>query len=233
MLYGAGHAPPIQPVKTGQVLGPGTFSAGNDGVLFLSSFDGSELRLGEAGTLTYDGDDRLCRMEGPGMNVRSNFHLRQGKLLVTIKVASQPPHCYHVALTHAQASMADGQCVMCMHGAGTYLYVARGQLAVTGDADPNANPLAHGGPVYGARPGSVPPLAPMQPDRTQVLVGNGKVGVVGVDGGVRMLPLSALAAGTQTCLLAGLEPDVDGSGKASNGPDAGSPPQPNVVSPAQ
>ncbi len=229
----------MQPVKAGQKLGPGRFSAGNDGVLFLSAFDGSELRLGETGTLTYDGDDHLCRMEGPGMNLRSNFHLQQGKLQVTIKLAARPPHCYHVGLRHGQASMANGQCVMCMHGGGTYFYVARGSLAVSTHADRDARPLTEDEPIYGATPAAVPALQPLQPDRTQVLIGNGQVGVINVDGRLQMLPLSALAAGTQTCLLAGLEPHVaEGNGKASNGPDVGDPPihrppQRLVVSPPQ
>jgi hypothetical protein len=226
VLYGAGDAIPLQSVKAGQKLGPGQFSVGNDGILFLSSFDGSELRLGESGTLTYDGDDHLCRMDGPGMNLRSNFHLKQGKLQITIRFAAQPPHCYHVLLKHGQASMANGQCVMCMHGDGTYLYVARGSLAVSGDTEPEANPVAEGEPIYGAKPGTVPTLKPLQPDRTQLLVGNGQVGVVSVDGGMRMQPLSALAAGTQTCLLSNLEPNVveGGGGMKSTGPDTSGPP---------
>ncbi len=47
-----------------------------------------------------------------------------------------------------------------------------------------------------------------------------------VDGGMRMQPLSALAAGTQTCLLSNLEPNVveGGGGMKSTGPDTSGPP---------
>jgi hypothetical protein len=44
VLFGAG-AVPWKLVKAGERFGAGTFSAGSNGILYLSTFDGSELRL--------------------------------------------------------------------------------------------------------------------------------------------------------------------------------------------
>jgi hypothetical protein len=244
ILYGAGGGLPTQVVKSGQEFGPGTFSAGNDGILYLSAFDGSELRLSETGTLTYDGDDRLGPREGAERDARSNFHLRQGKAQITIRFTTAP-HWYHLVLSRATASIAQGQAVMCMHGTGTYVFVARGRLAVTDEPAPppvskprrEPEPIKPIGPFYGAVPAGHDTLASPAADQTQWLVGNGKVGVIGIDGDLRIEPLSALTAGTQTCLLAGFKPAMaEGAAKATD-PDTDAVPRKfrrfPVVSPTQ
>jgi hypothetical protein len=223
VLYGARDERPTVAVRAGQAFGPGTFSAGTNGILYLSAFDGSELRLSETGTLHYDGDDQLCRLEGPGGNLRSNFHLLQGKAQITIRFPARPRHCYQVKLRKASASTAQGQCVMCMHGASTFLFVARGRLMVT--TEPGPDPLVlDREPTYGAVPVMGGGLASSPADRPQILVGDGTVGVIGIDGHLHSEALSSLSAGTQTCLLSGLHLHVVEGGGKSTGPDSENPP---------
>ena len=132
-------APPGRVVKAGERFGAGTFSAASNGILYLSTFEGSELRLGESGTLRYDAIEDKCLVEHPP-GARSTFKLLQGKLEVNIKVPSRPIHCYRITLAHAQASVGQGQCVLCMHGGGTFVYVARGQTMISGEDTPDLVP---------------------------------------------------------------------------------------------
>jgi hypothetical protein len=228
VLFRAGTEPG-RAVTAGLRLGAGTFSAAANGILYLSTYEGSELRLGESGTLRYDGMEDRCPLEKPS-GLRSTFHLLAGKLEVTIKVPTQPPHCYRIILPRAQASVSRGQCVMCMHGQDTFIYVARGQTIVTGGNPPEPIPAVQVGPLFGAVPGAGQGLAALAPaGGSQILIGSGRVGTIDVDGRLGNQPLSAVTASTQTCLLAGFNPDVAaGSGKKSGfSPDA------SIVSPTQ
>jgi hypothetical protein len=163
---------------------------------------------------------------------RSTFHLLAGKLQVNIRYSATPPHCYDIVLAKAQAAMSQGQCVICMHGSGTYIFVARGNMMVTSNP-PDGSPLEEPEtPLYGALPNAAPAgLHPIQQDKGRMLIGNGQVGSIDVNGGVNVRPLSGVAAATQTCLLAGFNPKVADSGgkKAGFSPDASS--TPTVVIP--
>ena len=233
VLFGPKNMLPMLPVRTGQRLGAGLFSCAGNGILYLSTFDGSELRLSESGTLRYDATDDLCRMERQN-GKRSTFRLLKGKVQINIKFPTTPPHCYHVILPQAEAAVSHGQCVMCMHGGGTFLFVSHGNVVVT-DREPT-NPLQDlHTPIYGALPTTSPAagpartLTPIRADHSQIVVGNGQVGVIGIDGDLRVQPLSALSAATQSCLLAGFNPAVvaGGSGKKSSPDDS------DVVSPSE
>lgn len=206
VLYGAGDAAPSVPVTAGQRLTEGTFAAAANGILYLSTFAGSELRLAEAGTLRFYGVEEPCPMADHAGR-RSTFRLLGGKLRVTIRNPESPPHCYRIVLAGGSASVESGLCVMCSHGAGTYLFVARGAT------------LLAGVPLQGAprEPGAMALAPERQPaaavHRPAMLTGNGNVGWLGGDGVVVVQPLSAIGAAAQTCLLAGLQPDLAASGK--------------------
>ncbi len=230
-LYGALDSEPKQSVAAGQTFGPGTFSVAAAGIVYLTSFDGSELRLSDGGTLHYEGDDTAPQ----GNTLRSNYRMRQGKLLLTIRLAPQPPHRYRVVLPSASAGLDGGQCVICMHGEDTLIFVARGEVAVRRAPAQQAagpSPAKKGEPLFGALPesGGAPET---ETDGPKTLVANGKVGVVNVQGDMHVVPLSALQASSQTCLLSSFkEKGGGGSAKAGTGPDAGTIAGP-VVSPTQ
>ena len=149
VLYGAGDRAPTCRSRRGRRLAAGTFSAAANGILYLSTFSGSELRLAEAGTLRFDGVEEPCPMT-IAWAWRSTFRLLGGKLRVTIRNPESPPHCYRIVLPGGSASVESGLCVMCNHGGGTYLFVARGVTLLTGmpqkDAllKPEAAPLSRG-----------------------------------------------------------------------------------------
>ena len=205
VLYGAGDSTPTVPVKAGQVLGPGTFSASSNGILYLSTFTGSDLRLAEAGTLHFDGVEEPCRMEH-AIGRRSIFRLLQGKLRVTIRYPETPPRCYRIVLTRGAASVESGQCVMCMHGDGTYLYVARGVTWLAGSGRPAA---PAGVEIRASTPALRSEVIVQKPVRIEA---TGSVGLLDSDGTVRVRPLSVVSTATQNCLLAGFKPDTAGGG---------------------
>ena len=168
VLYGAGDAAPSVPVQAGQRLTEGTFAAAANGILYLSTFAGSELRLAEAGTLRFYGVEEPCPMADHAAR-RSTFRLLGGKLQMTIRNPASPPHCYHIVLAGGGASVGSGQCVMCIHGTGTYMFVSRGAT------------LLAGVPLQGAprEPGAMALAPERQPaaadHRRAMLAGNGKV----------------------------------------------------------
>jgi hypothetical protein len=205
--YGAGDSRPTVPVKAGQRLSAGIFSASDNGVVYLSTFAGSELRLGQSGTLRFEGTEKPCQM-GHTAGVRSTFHLMQGRLRVTIHYTGLPAHCYRVELQHGIASVESGQCVMCMHGFGTYIYVARGVTVMANAAQPAAvQSVVLSAPRVPAE-NTARAVTPVT--TTRVLTGNGNVGMVEADGSAQVEPLSAISTGEQNCLLAGL--NAEGSG---------------------
>jgi hypothetical protein len=204
--YGAGDSQPTVPVKAGQRLSAGIFSASDNGVVYLSTFAGSELRLGQSGTLRFEGTEEACQM-GHAASRRSTFRLMQGRLRVTLHYIGPPAHCYRIELEHGIAFVESGQCVMCMHGFGTYIYVARGVTLMA-----NAAQLAPVSAVTlsAARVTTRSEIATTPAIATKVLTGNGNVGVVGTNGSEQVEPLSAISLGEQNCLLAGL--NAEGAG---------------------
>jgi hypothetical protein len=225
VLYGAGSRTPGMPVKTGQTLAAGTFSAAPNGILYLSTFSGSELRLAESGTLRFDGVEERCPL-GHQMGNRSTFRLLAGKLRVTIRHPESPPHCYRIVLTRGSASVESGQCVMCMHGEGTFIYVARGvtMLAALNEPAPRTPPSS------GPEAVTITPVPQTQVviEKPAMLTGNGMVGVLERNGAIRVRPLASVSAATQNCLLAGFKADA-ASGDSAHPVDASGP----IVSPIQ
>jgi hypothetical protein len=243
VLYGPGDRTPSTPVKTGESLEAGTFSAAANGILCLSTFSGSELRLAEAGTLHFYGTEEFCHLERQAGN-RSTFRLLQGKLRVTIGQPATPPHFYRVMVQRgSNASVESGQCVMCLHGDGTYVFVARGRTILSG-----ANETAGSSIVPRTEGAAITRIEGAAEKPPIILTGNGKVGFLGWDGGIVIEPLSMIGAAAQTCLLTGLDLDAaDGRKRipvdASRRPfsvdsGAGPPPRPHfnrrfIVSPTQ
>jgi hypothetical protein len=225
VLYGAGDRTPTVPVKAGQTLQAGTFSADANGILYLSTFSGSELRLAESGMLRFDGVEEPCPV-GHDAGHRSTFRLRQGKLRITIRHPESPPHCYRILLTSGNASVESGQCVMCRHGEGTYIYVARGvtMLALSRASAPLAS-HPHGAETVAITP---VPHTDVVVEKPIMLTGNGSVAVLESGGAIRVRPLSTVSAATQNCLLAGFKADA-ASGNSAHPADASGP----VVSPTQ
>jgi hypothetical protein len=223
VLYGAGDRTPSVPVKAGQTLPAGTFSADANGILYLSTFSGSELRLAESGTLRFDGVEEPCPV-GHDAGHRSTFRLRQGKLRVTIRHPESPPHCYRIVLVSGSASVESGQCVMCRHGEGTYIYVARGVTMLARASAPLASP------PRGAEAVAITPVphTDVVVEKPIMLTGNGSVAVLESGGAIRVRALSAVSAATQNCLLAGFKADA-ASGDSAHPADASGP----VVSPTQ
>lgn len=247
VLYGAGRDTPSVPVKVGQILPAGNFSAAANGILYLSTFSGSELRLAEAGMLHFYGVEDPCPM-APSAGRRSTFRLLGGKLWVTIRDPETPPHCYRIMLKGGDASVESGQCVMCSHGDGTYLYVARGITLLSGSVGPTAGAHLLGAPINPEAVSIAPqPHTDVLAHKPTTLTGNGNVGWLDANGGIQMNSLSAIGAAAQSCLLAGLHIDAAASGgrnpvDASRRPftsDAGTAPAPVlhfqrfVVSPTQ
>ena len=206
-----GHLEP-QPVVVGQHLGAGTFTTGQEGGIDLTTFEGSSLRLGESAALHYDATDGIC-MVANGTGRRSTFHLLRGRLEVAIRFPTTPPHCYHVYLPHGEASVPRGECVMCQHGGNTYFYVAEGPTTVWGDPPPQSfsppDPaVMNPGPP--ASDGSPP--VPESHRLAQILVGNGRVGMLSIDGLLRVVPLATVATATQQCLLSGFNSSMGTTG---------------------
>jgi hypothetical protein len=210
VLYGAGDSAPSVPVKPGQTLEAGTFSAASNGILYLSTFPGSELRLAETGTLRFYGVEEPCPVENHAGH-RSTFRLLQGKLLVTIRHQETPPHCYRIVVRRGNASVESGQCVLCMHGDGTYVYVARGRTMLSEMGETS-------GLVPHPRSAEVAAIAPVRQTEIvierpfRMLTANGMIGLLQSDGSIRILPLAAVSAATQSCLLAGFKSDGAGGG---------------------
>jgi hypothetical protein len=203
VLYGAGAAVPRILIKAGQTLGPGTFCACTSGTLSLSAAPGSVLRLNEMGTLRFLGE--IPCATGPMPGTQSRFQLEQGKLTVMIREPGNPPHCYRVDLHRGSLLMETGLCVMCMHGDGSYVFLARGRASLQSTT-------------------TAAKTAVMS------LSGNGKVGVLANDGEVEVRPLWTVASATQNCLLAGFKPDGAGGSLGGSHPvDANA----AIVSPIQ
>ena len=222
VLYGAGEGQPGTPVKVGQLLNAGTFSASGNGILYLSTFAGSELRLAESGTLRFNGVEQpVERSTGH----RSVFRLLAGKLRVTIRYQQSPPHSYRIELTRGSASVESGQCVICTHGDGTYVFVARGKTMMRGGAAAGVTTQPATSPAALAA-ASHPDGAAAE--RPILLRSNGSIGLLDQNGDVRVRPLSAVSAATQNCLLSGFNPDAAGGG-SHNPVDSAGP----IVSPIQ
>jgi hypothetical protein len=210
VLYGAGDRTPTVPVKAGQMLAAGTFVVASNGILYLSTFSGSELRVAETGTLRFDGVEEPCPVENHAGH-RSTFRLLQGKLLVTIRHTETTPHCYRIVVRRGNASVESGQCVMCMHGDGTYVYVARGRTMLSGSGEsPGLVPPPRGAPTAVMAPARQTEIVIERPSR--LLTGNGKIGLLQNNGSILVMPLAAVSAPTQSCLLAGFKSDGAGSG---------------------
>jgi hypothetical protein len=226
VLYGAGNHTPHVPVKAGQKLA-------TNAILYLSTFTGSELRLAEAGTLHFYGVEEACQVAHLSGH-RSTFRLLVGKLRITIRHPEEPPHCYRIMLAGGGASVESGQCVICGHGDGTYLYVARGVTLLSGSTEPHVAAPPRAIPVdpEGAS------IMPVPEPRTDIVVspptrmtGNGNIGWLGADGVVQVKPLAAVGPATQSCLLAGLHADAVAGASPNHAVDSslGLP----VVSPTQ
>ena len=80
--------------------------------------------------------------------------------MVTVRDQGHPPNSYRVVFDRGSALMGVGQCVLCMHGEGTYVYVARGRVRLLGES-------ANAGPA-------------------QMLTADGSIGVLEKDGTMRV-----------------------------------------------
>lgn len=167
---------PNTDLKAGDVL---TDSATS---IYVSPAPGSEFRLAPDSEMRIKGDD-LETQPGEKPERKAALMLMQGKLTGSINPDAAGTCRYEIALSGGRILAENGMFVICVHGDGAHVYVARGYVT-----------------LYPAKG---------QYKETGIrLVAKASIGILGNEGEVSFQRMTQVASGMSNCLLSGLAPEV-------------------------
>jgi hypothetical protein len=179
--YGAGDAP-RHLLQAGNEIGLGTLSTANDGLVYASPVPGSEFRLAGDSKLRIESDGWQT---GPAGEKQRNFvvDLSEGKITTSSRSDAAGDCVYQIRLAGGRISVGSGLCVICVHGDGCHLYVARGSITLY--------------PLHG----------PLQQKGVRIDA-KASIGVLSNSGEVSFQAMNQTASGTSNCLMSGVTPEI-------------------------
>jgi hypothetical protein len=153
-----------------------------NGSVYASPAPGSRFRLAPATELHVESNS-----VGKGLGERRErnavFALTQGKMTGAISPRAEGTCCYDIRLAGGRLSVKNGTFVICIHGDGAHLYVARGFVTLY----PSQGPYHEAG--------------------VRILA-KANVGILSDEGQVKLEPMDRVTEGTRNCLLSGATPDI-------------------------
>jgi hypothetical protein len=172
---------PLQPFS--RIGTGGELRTGLDGSLYATVMPGARLHLAAGSDLKIRGMVDKTQPDGTVMHCL-DLGLLQGKITFSLSPATAGHFCYQVHTLGGRVAGVDPSlCVICLHGDGAHLYVAKGYVIMY----PKGGPYSIGGIK---------------------LVAKAAIGVLGNQGTLDVIPMNRIAPSTANCLLSGAAPAV-------------------------